>query len=466
MSLTSPVLTAKTLQIGMPHVPASPNHLKIHSLYDYVIFDDLLRPLLKFDSNGEMSADLVLRWEIADHFKRFIFTLKENQTFSDGSPITATEVVASLKHLNANSDIVHGDGKKIKKITLLDKSRFEIELFESDPFFLTELSAPEYRVVKNPAKDNYHVTSGPYTIEKNSTRNGLTIKSNPKYPFGKEVKYSEVHFEQYDVEKSISSEMLKKFDIIWPKSSIKNEELDRIEEAGFNIYQMNLGFSFWFVLNPELLNLKERKTISEKINQYWKDSSFFTDNNLIRSSQLFLPYGPGRMTEEEVKEVLAGQRVQSIEIKRPLKALLPKSIQKEIEKSIQSLGVTVKIDHYENFNEYDKMIKSKKYDILFVNNDLSSIDLRSSLIVTFNPSRPLVFIEEKNQEYQDLLKTIKTNQSSPVRYQGIKKLGQKVLEDALVVPLYYKMGIVLAKKHIDLSGWHKAGAETFSWKIK
>lgn len=119
MSLTSPVLTAKTLQIGMPHVPASPNHLKIHSLYDYVIFDDLLRPLLKFDSNGEMSADLVLKWEIADHFKRFIFTLKENQTFSDGSPITATEVVASLKHLSANSDIVHGDGKKLKKLLCL-----------------------------------------------------------------------------------------------------------------------------------------------------------------------------------------------------------------------------------------------------------------------------------------------------------------------------------------------------------
>jgi len=221
MSLSSQILTAKTLQVGMPHVSTIPNHLKIHSLYDYVIFDDLLRPLVKFDSNGEMSADLVLKWEITDNFKKFIFTLKENQAFSDGSPIQAAEVVASLKHLSANSDIVHGDGKKIKKITQLDKSRFEMELFESDPFFLTELSAPEYRVVKNPGKDNYHVTSGPYTIENNSIKNGLTIKANPKYPFGKEIAYREVHFEQYDVEKPISNEMLNKFDIIWPKSSVK-----------------------------------------------------------------------------------------------------------------------------------------------------------------------------------------------------------------------------------------------------
>lgn len=466
MSLSSQVLAAKTLQVGMPHVPSAPNHLEIHSLYEYVIFDDLLRPLVKFDSNGEISADLVLKWEIKDDYKKFIFTIKDNQTFSDGTPIGAAEAVASLKHLSAGPDIVHGDGKKIKKIALLDKSRFEIDLFESDPFFLTELSSPEYRVAKISAKNNYQVTSGPYIIESNTAKSGLTIKANPKYPFGKEVAYKEVHFEQYDVEKPITNEMLEKFDVIWPKSTIKNEEIDRIKKAGFNIYQMNLGFSYWLALNPEKLNLSERKSISEKLNDYWKDSSFFAENNLIRSSQLFLPYGPGRLTETEVKGILSAQKGRPVEIQRTLSVLLPKSIQKEIEKSIQSIGLKLKIDHYENFNEYAKMIKAHKYDMLFVNNDLSSIDLRSSLIVTFNPSRPLVFTEEKNQEYDSLLKTIKTEQNSRLRYQGIKKLGQKVLEDALVVPLFYKMGIVLTKKHIDLSDWNKAGAETFSWKIK
>lgn len=459
-------INAKTLKVGMPHVPERPNHLEIHSLYEYVIFDDLLRPLVKFDSNGEISADLVLKWEINDDFKKFIFTLKDNQTFSDGTKIGPEEVVTSLKHLSANFNIVHGDGKKIKKITVLDQTRFQIELFESDPFFLTEISSPEYRVCKNPAKDNYNVTSGPYVIENNSGKGGLTIKVNSKYPFGKPVVYDQVQFEKYDINKPITNEFLERFDIIWPKSTIKNEEIEQIKKAGFDLYQMNLGFSYWFSLNPKNLNLDERTAISKKLNDYWAGSSFFAENNLSRATQLFLPYGPGRMTDTEIRTVLSAHKHKPVKIQRDLKILLPKSIQKEIVKSVDSMGFKIKIDYYENFNEYSKMINTQSYDILFVNNDLSSIDLRSSLIVTFNPSRQLVFIDEKDQEYNKLLKSIKTEQSAPLRYQGIKALGKKVLEDAIVVPFYYKMGIVLAKKNIDLSDWNKAGAETFAWKIK
>ena len=130
------------LQVGMPHIPEKLNHLEINSLYEYVIFDDLLRPLVKFDSNGEITADLAQKWEIKNNFKKFTFTIKLNQYFSNGELITADDVVASLKHLTKNPNIIHGDGNKIKSITSIDKTKFEIEIFESDPFFLTELSSP------------------------------------------------------------------------------------------------------------------------------------------------------------------------------------------------------------------------------------------------------------------------------------------------------------------------------------
>ena len=145
---------------------------------------------------------------------------------------------------------------------------------------------------------------------------------------------------------------------------------------------------------------------------------------------------------------------------------MPKSVQNEILKSLEKLDCKIKIEFYENFAEYSKLIKIKDYDILLVNNDLSSIDLRSSLIVTFNPSRPLVFTDKKNSSYNRLLKKIQNEQNTAARYQGIKELGQKVLEDTLIYPLFYKMGFIFTKNNIDLSDLSKAGAETFSWKIK
>ena len=147
------------LKIGIPSISENLNHLEIHSVSEYVIFDDLLRSLIKFDSNGELAPDLAESWEIKDQYKKFVLNIKLNQHFSDNNPITAKEIVKSLQNVVANPDIVHGDGKKIKKISILNDIQIEIELFESNPFFLTELSAPEYRIVKT-TDAKYSVTSG------------------------------------------------------------------------------------------------------------------------------------------------------------------------------------------------------------------------------------------------------------------------------------------------------------------
>ena len=222
------------LQVGMPHIPEKLNHLEINSLYEYIIFDDLLRPLVKFDSNGEISADLALRWEIKNNFKNFSFTIKPNQYFSDGTLITINDIIASLKHLIASPNIIHGNGNKIKSVTPIDKFKFEIEIFESDPFFLAELSSPEYRIVKSLDK-LYEATSGHYSVSKIQNKNEVFLKLNNKFIFPRDVKYKEISLKEYDINTPIKDELLKTFDIIWPKSTIKPDEIERVKKSGFNM---------------------------------------------------------------------------------------------------------------------------------------------------------------------------------------------------------------------------------------
>ena len=96
---------------------------------------------------------------------------------------------------------------------------------------------------------------------------------------------------------------MKKLDIIWPKSTIKPDEIERIKKNGFNTYEMNLGFSFWFSLNPNKLKKEERLYLKKKLDSFFQKNEFFKDNILKRSFQLFLPYGPGRLTETEIKDI-------------------------------------------------------------------------------------------------------------------------------------------------------------------
>ncbi len=452
------------LNIKVPTIPSKVDHLKIHSVSEYVIFDDLLRPLIKFDSNGEIAPDLAESWEIKENFTKFIFTLKGNQYFSDKSLITLADILNTFKELMRSPEIVHGDGHRIKKVYLLNDKQFVIEISESNPFFLTELSAPEFRIIKAPAQ-NYEITSGPYSL-KNSIDKKLHFELNNNYPFNNHVKYKEVIYSSYNQNERLDPKNFKDVDIIWPKSSIGEDEIQDFLQNGYYKYELNLGFSYWLSLNPNTLTFHERLQIKQHLDLYFKNDSFFKKNHLTKSRQLFLPYGPGRLSEEEIDEIEKNIKGTAQKSLRKIKVLLPKNIQKDLLHFLEKNLTNSVFYFYSDFSEYDKMIKKEKFDINLVNNDLSSIDLRSSLIVTFNKSRPLVWTDEKSTDYSTLLASITTSLDSTKRYSSIKSLGEKILKDVIVYPLYYKYGFVLVKKGIDLTHWNKSGAETSSWKVK
>lgn len=453
--------TYAQLKIAVPSFSGKLNHLEIHSVSEYVIFDDLLRSLVKYDSNGELAPDLAESWEIKNNFTEFIFKIRSNQYFSDHTVITSKDVASSLTSILKNPNIIHGDGSKIEKITT-DLNTITIKLKKSSPFFLAELASPEYRIIKNNL--NYQVTSGPYYISKeNSGESSITLKKNEFFPFNSEVKFKEVNYIQYS---KIEQLNLKNTDIIWPISTITSEEINTILKNNYYIYKLNMGFSYWFSLNPNTLNYSERLNIKNILDSILKDSSIFEKNRLSRANQLFLPLGPGRLKENEIHNINLSLTIKNNNPLKKLNFLLPRDINPELLKIIQNGFKNYTISYYSNFSEYSKIIKHSSFDLYLVNNDLSSIDLRSSIIVTFNKNRPLVFLEKNNIFYEEILNKIENQQNSLKRYSEIKNLGEKILKDVLIYPLYYDLGYVLVKQGIDLSALNQAGAETFSWKIK
>ena len=467
LTLILPMNINAQLKIGVPNLTNNLNNLEISSVSEYVVFDDLLRPLIKFNSNGEVSSDLAESWTIDYSHTRFIFTLKKNQYFSDGSIINVGDVLYSINRLMVSPGIVHGDGPKIKSIQKIDEHKFEIVLTEPNPFFLTELSSPEYRIVKK-SSSSYNVTSGPYYIVKDKIKNVVQLALNKNYVFDRDVRFKNVEYHSYDPSKPLMAQSLTALDLIWPKSTINLSEIKEIEINGFYIHKFNMGFSYWLSVNPNLLSYSERLSIKNCLDNVLSKSNFFNENNLSRSQQLFLPYGPGRLTQEEIKTIDSKfvSNNPTIINNKTVSILLPKGIHSQLLELIKSALPSSKISYYSNFSEYSTMIQKKEYDIALLNNDLSSVDLRSSIIVTFNKSRPLVFLDSKNKDYELMLKNINIEQNSSVRNSEIKKLGESLLKDVIIYPLYYDYGYVFVKKGLDLSGLNQFSAETFSWKIK
>ena len=65
------------------------------------LYGQLYSRVLRLDSDGKLAPGLASSWEVSDGGKTITLTLR-NAKFSDGSPITADDVVFSLLRMIAN----------------------------------------------------------------------------------------------------------------------------------------------------------------------------------------------------------------------------------------------------------------------------------------------------------------------------------------------------------------------------
>lgn len=463
--------------VAMVSLPESLETTEVNSVTEYVLLEHLLRPLVSYSTEGQIVGDLAASWEVSDGHKRYIIQLKENQHFSDGALITADDVVATFKRSIKKEQTVHFDFEKIKEVKKLSILRLEIILNKADPFFLIDLDHPEFRILSREdataekKHQTFSKTSGPYRVEKKE--NGkISFLKNSHYPkhFGPE-RFIAIDNEQ--VLKNISRDL--SVDVLWGSLSASKKDHDHLLKNKYRSHNPRLGFSFFLGINPNRPQLADLS-----VRQYLQNILRLSKNDipadlyyLEKADQVYLAGGPGRLNQKEVEAI----RTKAAAVKKPDN--LPKSLvllisarfplEKVLVDKLSKVGIQVVVKKYKDFSEYAELIKDPSlFDLIQVNNDFSSLDLRGSLEVTFNESRPLLLIDkgEKGLKAQNLLNSISNTLDDKKRFNFIHELGQIVLEEAWVVPLYYYNTLVYVREGIDLSNLSSIVPDVSIWKMK
>lgn len=127
------------------------------------IFDGLV----KYNSKMKLEGSLAESWEILEQGKKYVFSLKKNVLFHDGSPLTAKDVVYSLVRLCApsvgsprrwvldkvlGSDKV-GDSFEVAGIEAIDDYKVSITLKEPFAPFISLLTMPACYVLPEKNKN-------------------------------------------------------------------------------------------------------------------------------------------------------------------------------------------------------------------------------------------------------------------------------------------------------------------------
>lgn len=169
--------------------PASLNNVREHvarQLTDSLVWRN--------PDTGEYDPWLATEWTISDDVKEYTFTLRDDVTFNDGSPLTAEVVKANIEALQQDgvhstpAGLVHG-----VQVEVVDEHTAKFVLPRGNAGFLDNLSRADVGIVSaataaKPLAERQHDIdgTGPYTLVSWEENQGITLKRRDDYSWAPE----------------------------------------------------------------------------------------------------------------------------------------------------------------------------------------------------------------------------------------------------------------------------------------
>lgn len=156
-------------------------------------FGLLFPPPFTVDSfTGEPVPGLT-SWTVSEDGLTYTFTIKEGVVWSDGTPITAADMVFSINAIQSEVEtVLESAVGSIDSVTAIDDRTYEVKLSAPNCAVLSDLGsirflpahkfAPDFSdFVDNPLNTNPDISGGPYILEEWAPDEGQRFRANPDF---------------------------------------------------------------------------------------------------------------------------------------------------------------------------------------------------------------------------------------------------------------------------------------------
>ncbi len=158
--------------------------------------------LVKLDAKLLVVPSLAESWSVSDDGLTYTFTLRDGITFSDGTPITADDVVWTFNHaldpktggwtgpyyftlIDGADEMAAGTATEVSGVKKIDDATVAITIKQPSAYCLSSLSAGPSKILSkaaaaDPANEG-KVTSGPFMLKRWNRGQGLGLAPNPNF---------------------------------------------------------------------------------------------------------------------------------------------------------------------------------------------------------------------------------------------------------------------------------------------
>ncbi|MGC8543240.1 MAG: ABC transporter substrate-binding protein [Vulcanisaeta sp.] len=180
---------ADTVVIGVTDKVTDLDPANAYDFFTWEVLSNIMDGLVKYKpGTDEIVPALAVSWEVRDNGTIWIFHLRHDARFCDGRPVTAYDIVRSIKRVMA----LHGDPswlvtEFVDDVVALDNYTVEFKLRVPASYFLALVATPPYFPVSPNYPNNTIVSdatwggAGPYCIKEFVRDDHIILEANPYY---------------------------------------------------------------------------------------------------------------------------------------------------------------------------------------------------------------------------------------------------------------------------------------------
>jgi peptide/nickel transport system substrate-binding protein len=257
---------------------ATLNPLQIVTKYDHYVLRYLYDPLLEYDANLDVAPGLAEKWEVSPDGREYTFHLDPKARFSDGTAVTAADVLFTLKKIiDPTSEAVQYAGMfdrlDLKKTRVVDDRTIVVAFTEAlapqVTWFFNVRVLPEHVYGTGNFKtafDTKIVGTGPYKLARRTPGQEILLERRDDYwgtkPFLEKILFKVI------TDDATAWNALKRGDIdemqvpseIWVRESVRPELKKYIDFRRF--YTLNYNFVPWNLRDPLLADKRVRRALA------------------------------------------------------------------------------------------------------------------------------------------------------------------------------------------------------------
>ncbi len=484
LGATLPALShaEKVLHLNNIEEPSSLNPALGLNLISWEPLNNLMEGLVRLDANHNAAAATAEKWEISDDGKTYTFHLRPNAKWSDGSPVTAGDFVYGWTQLLTPAtaspaafllyDIAGAEAFNAGKgsadelgIRALDDQTLQVTLTAPSLSFLNILTNPGFAPVNQKvaqANPKWHteaasyVSNGPFLLKEWNHASNMRFEKNPHYWDKGAVKLDAVDWVMIN-DLNTSYQMFRTGELDATPSPLPAALYDKVKDSKefMTVPQAGVYFYRFNTTVPPFQNADIRRAFALAVNR--QDIVDYVVKQGRKAADAFV--SPG-FTGPDGKDFYESSNGFVTTDANQARALLKKGMEAEnyttlppvtlshinnpddrkIAQALQAmfkenLGVDIQLQGIESKVFYTQQRGGKlQFSRSSFTNDYA--DPYNSL-ESFVSGSPMNRTSWSNPEYDELIKSARTETDAARRWELLQKSQQVLFTDMPIFPLFF-----------------------------